>query len=105
MKFKVPKNVSLEDELFRGFNKKATIITGIITMINIILCIIAYIIFGDTVVLLSTIYIVSTTTLCIGVFTKLENNMSIATYISLMIKFTKEQQVYRKESEFEQCKK
>ena len=99
MKLKVPSNISLETELFRGFNKKAVIITSIVTIISLIIAIIIFLIFGDTSILFCTSLVLFTVFISTALLTKMDNNLSIVDFILNMINFMKSQQIYTYKSE------
>ncbi|MEG2020257.1 MAG: PrgI family protein [Oscillospiraceae bacterium] len=89
----VPANITLENELWKGFTKKELIITVAFAAGGILIMLAAILVFHVEifVAILGEIILIAAVMGCVQ---KLENNISIVDYIRISMRYKREQQKY-----------
>lgn len=102
IKVSVPVNITLKWELWRGFQKADLLRTVAVTSVGIG-CAIVYGLLSQqeargVIAMVSLVFLVA---ICVGLFTRMENNQSIYTYYKMRMDFHRKQQsfTYQKQHE------
>lgn len=97
-KLPVPENIPLRWELFRGFGRVELLRTTVISSAMLVASSIGFGLFTtwntQTVAAATTMVVLFTITFCVGLFEKMDNNLSIYEFLRLGSRYRKEQQTY-----------